>query len=51
MVIGVYSHILNVDRKINAQKFDELFYKNYSVLKHDKVYNPNIIDVDLFVKK
>ena len=24
----VYSHILDEDRKVNAQKFDDTFYKN-----------------------
>lgn len=28
MVTEVYSHILDEDRKINAQKFEDLFYKN-----------------------
>ena len=28
MVTDLYSHILDEDRKINAQKFDESFYKN-----------------------
>lgn len=28
MVTEVYSHILDEDRKINAQKFDDSFYKN-----------------------
>jgi len=28
MVTEVYSHILDEDRKVNAQKFDESFYKN-----------------------
>ena len=27
MVTKVYSHILDEDRKINAQKFDEMFYQ------------------------
>lgn len=27
MVTEVYSHILDEDRKINAQKFDDSFYK------------------------
>jgi site-specific recombinase XerC len=27
MVTKVYSHILDEDRKINAQKFDEAFYR------------------------
>ncbi|MFR1449422.1 MAG: tyrosine recombinase XerC [Beduini sp.] len=28
MVMEVYSHILDEDRKVNAQKFDDTFYKN-----------------------
>lgn len=28
MVTEVYSHILDEDRKVNAQKFEETFYKN-----------------------
>ena len=28
MVTDLYSHILDEDRKINAQKFDESFYQN-----------------------
>lgn len=28
MVMEVYSHILDEDRKVNAQKFEESFYKN-----------------------
>ncbi len=28
MVTDLYSHILDEDRKINAQKFDESFYHN-----------------------
>lgn len=29
MVMEVYSHILDENRKVNAQKFEESFYKNY----------------------
>lgn len=32
MVTDVYSHILDENRKINAQKFDEIFYQDISTL-------------------
>ena len=40
MVTKVYSHILDEDRKINAQKFDEMFYqpkKESSEMEADKI--------------
>lgn len=38
MVTEVYSHILDEDRKINAQKFDAAFYANPDLSK----YNPSL---------
>lgn len=29
MVTEIYSHILDEDRKVNAQKMDDTFYKNF----------------------
>lgn len=45
MVTDVYSHILDEDRKVNAQKFDDCFYRNGDEIDHKK----NKVDVDALV--
>ena len=47
MVTELYSHILDEDRKINAQKFDDLFYQNNNEEKVKR--KKNNIDVDKLV--
>jgi hypothetical protein len=60
MVTKVYSHILDEDRKVNAQKFDEMFYRqkqNSSDLDARKIMalladNPAVLNdlKDLLIK-
>lgn len=45
MVTDVYSHILDEDRKVNAQKFDDSFYRNGEEIDHKK----SKVDVDALV--
>lgn len=45
MVTDVYSHILDEDRKVNAQKFDDSFYRNGEEIDRKK----NKVDVDALV--
>lgn len=49
MITDVYSHILDEDRKINAQRFDETFYNDDILSKENSERIPNTIDVDLLV--
>lgn len=48
MVTDLYSHILDEDRKVNAQKFDESFYQNENEEKERA--KKNKVDVDKLVK-
>ena len=46
MITDVYAHILDEDRKINAQKFEASFYaQNCNTLKNINV--PDTIDPDI----
>ena len=45
MVTEVYSHILDEDRKINAQKFDDSFYKKFDHVEKTK----KEVDIDSLV--
>ena len=45
MITEVYSHILDEDRKVNAQKFDETFYKNSGVGVDQQTVKPQEVDV------
>lgn len=49
MITDVYRHILDEDRKINTQRFDETFYKDDILSKENSESIPNTIDVDLLV--
>ena len=49
MITEVYSHILDEDRKVNAQKFDETFYKNSGVGVDQQTVKPQEVDVDSLV--
>ena len=49
MVMKVYSHILDEDRKVNAQKFDETFYKNSGNGVDYQEIKATEIDVDSLV--
>lgn len=49
MVMEVYSHILDEDRKVNASKFDETFYKNSGNGVDYKKVETSEIDVDSLV--
>lgn len=51
MVTDVYSHILDEDRKVNAQKFDETFYQDTSDKQTDDKNNKTSIDVDLLISE
>ena len=51
MVIDVYSHILDEDRKVNAQKFDEAFYQDATDNKINDKKNKTGIDVDLLINE
>lgn len=48
MITDVYSHILDEDRKINAQKFDETFYSNE---KQESETKPKSVDIDSLVEE
>lgn len=48
MVTDLYSHILDEDRKVNAQKFDESFYQNENEEKERT--KKTKVDVDKLVK-
>lgn len=45
----VYSHILDEDRKVNAQKFDDTFYKNSGNGVDYQEIKATEIDVDSLV--
>lgn len=47
MVTDLYSHILDEDRKVNAQKFDESFYQNND--EDNAKRKKDSIDVDKLV--
>ena len=49
MIIEVYSHILDEDCKVNAQKFDETFYKNPWVGVDQQTVKSQEVDVDSLV--
>ena len=49
MITEVYSHILDEDRKVNAQKFDETFYKNSGVGVDQQTVKSQEVDVDSLV--
>ena len=49
MVMEVYSHILDEDRKVNAQKFDDTFYKNSGNGVDYQKSQSNEVDIDSLV--
>ena len=56
MITEIYSHILDEDRKVNAQKFEAAFYKNPDLRKSgppasDAQTNSGDIDLNIFIKK
>ncbi|MDD8036509.1 MAG: site-specific integrase [Thomasclavelia ramosa] len=48
MITDVYSHILDEDRKINAQKFDEKFYSNE---RHEQKETSKNLNIDAIVNE
>lgn len=56
MITEIYSHILDEDRKVNAQKFEAAFYKNPDLRKSgppasDTQTNSGDIDLNILIKK
>lgn len=56
MITEIYSHILDEDRKVNAQKFEAAFYKNPDLRKSgppapDTQTNSGDIDLNVLIKK
>ena len=56
MITEIYSHILDEDRKVNAQKFEAAFYKNPDLRKSgppasDAQTNSGDIDLNILIKK
>ena len=51
MVTDVCSHILDEDRKVNAQKFDKTFYQDATDNKINDKNNKTNIAVDLLINE
>ena len=52
MITKVYAHILDEDRKINAQKFESAFYSNPDLRAVKPPEEPKLmVDIDLLIKQ
>lgn len=56
MITEIYSHILDEDRKVNAQKFEAAFYGNPDLRRSappapEPQANSNDIDLNMLIKK